>query len=228
MGQRARRVLLVSVLLTVVVYFLPFARILSYPFVLLSTLVHEMGHGITAAVLGGQFHGFHMWADGSGVAQFSGVTNRVARAAVAAGGLVGPAVGAAVLFVVGKRPVIARMSLGLILIFLLVAEFTVVRGVFTHAFVICLMLLLALAVWIKRNWVAQFTAIFLAVQLSLSVFSRSDYLFTPVAHTSNGIAPSDVALMARALVLPYWFWGGLCAAFSIMVLWMGLRRLMRA
>ncbi|MEM7589334.1 MAG: M50 family metallopeptidase [Myxococcota bacterium] len=228
MGQRARRVLLISVLLTVAVYFLPFARILSYPFVLLSTLVHEMGHGITAAILGGQFHAFHMWADGSGVAQFSGIANRVARAAVAAGGLVGPAVGAAILFTIGKSSAVARVSLVFMFILLLLAEFTVVQGAFTHAFVICLMAVIALAAWMKRSWVPQFTVIFLAVQLSLSVFSRSDYLFTPVAHTSRGIMPSDVALMARALILPYWFWGGVCALFSLVVLWMGLRRLMRA
>lgn len=227
MGQRARRVLLVSVLLTVAVYFLPFARILSYPFVLLSTLVHEMGHGITAAVLGGKFHAFHMWADGSGAAQFSGVPNRLARAAVAAGGLVGPAVGAAILFAIGKRAVVSRISLGMMFVLLLLAEFTVVQGAFTHAFVICLMGVIALAAWMKRAWVPQFTVIFLAVQLSLSVFSRSDYLFTPVAHTSHGIMPSDVAFMARALVLPYWFWGGVCAVFSLAVLWVGLRRLIR-
>ena len=74
----------------------------------------------------------------------------------------------------------------------------------------------------------QLTVVFLAVQLTLSVFSRSDYLFTDVAHTSNGPMPSDVAVMQQALVLPYWFWGGVCALFSVTVLWFGIKRFLRA
>lgn len=76
--------------------------------------------------------------------------------------------------------------------------------------------------------VAQFAAVFIAIQLSLSVFSRSDYLFTATAHTAQGPAPSDVAQLAQALFLPYWFWGGLMALLSIAVLgvgcWAFLRR----
>jgi hypothetical protein len=74
-----------------------------------------------------------------------------------------------------------------------------------------------------RVEVAQTVLVFLAVQLSLSVFSRGDYLFTEVAHMADGPAPSDVANMASALFLPYWVWGALCGAFSVAVLALGLR-----
>ena len=74
---------------------------------------------------------------------------------------------------------------------------------------------------------AQTLVTFLAAQLSLSVFSRSDYLFTDVAQTSAGTMPSDVAQMADALWLPYWFFGALCGVFSIGVLVFGIKRIFR-
>jgi hypothetical protein len=55
----------------------------------------------------------------------------------------------------------------------------------------------------------------------LSVFSRGDYLFTDVARTQNGAMPSDVANMANALFLPYWFWGAACGLFSVAMLALG-------
>src|SRR4029079_16770705 len=70
---------------------------------------------------------------------------------------------------------------------------------------------------------AQTVLVLLAVQLALSVYSRSDYLFTPFALTSSGPMPSDVSVMASALVLPYWFWAGLCGALSLALLWLGAR-----
>jgi membrane-associated phospholipid phosphatase len=70
--------------------------------------------------------------------------------------------------------------------------------------------------------------VFLAVQLSLSVFSRGDYLFSEVARTGSGDFPSDVANMADALFLPYWFWGATCGAFSVAVLVVGLWAFLRS
>ncbi len=68
----------------------------------------------------------------------------------------------------------------------------------------------------------------LAIQLSLSVFSRGDYLFTDVAETAGGTMPSDVARMAEALILPYWFWGGVVGLLSVLVLIIGLWSFLRS
>ncbi len=227
-SKRARTMLLGSVVLTLAVYIIPFGRIVGYPFLLLSTLMHEMGHGITAVALGARFHTFQMWPDGSGVANISGVTGRVSQAVVAAGGLVGPAIASAVLFAVGRHVTPARISLSILGALLIVAEFLVVKGLFGYMFVAFLAGACLFIAQQRREWLAQLTVVFFAVQLACSVFSRSDYLFTPVAHTSQGLMPSDVAVMAQALVLPYWFWGGACALFSLAVLWLGLRRFCRA
>ena len=78
-----------------------------------------------------------------------------------------------------------------------------------------------------RRDTAQLVVLFVGIQLALSVFSRSDYLFTSVAITASGNGPSDVARMADALFLPYWVWGLVCGGFSVWVLWKGLQTFLR-
>src|SRR5687768_11466221 len=97
--SRARTMLLVSAGVTLGLYLIPYGWYVAYPLMLISTLVHELGHGVAAVLMGGDFHEYRMWADGSGVATSSGVGSGAARAFVSAGGLCGPAVAAAVCLV---------------------------------------------------------------------------------------------------------------------------------
>jgi hypothetical protein len=190
---------------------------------LISTYVHEMGHGVAAELVGGEFTSFVMHLDGSGMALLTGVGGRLANAFVAAGGLLGPAVVAALFFGLSSRTGLSRFGLALFGAVALVSCVWVVRNGFGWLFVGLLgAACLILANRASKDWV-QFSLAFLAVQLALSVFSRSGYLFTDVAETPSGTMPSDVALMAQALFLPYWFWGALCAAVSVAVLVWGVR-----
>ena len=50
--KNARTALWVSIGLTLALYGLPLGQTLSYPLVLLSTLAHELGHGIAALMVG--------------------------------------------------------------------------------------------------------------------------------------------------------------------------------
>lgn len=221
--ERARLVLTVSVAVTALLYLVPYGRYLAYPLMLLSTLAHEMGHGVTALLVGGSFERFVMWPDGSGMAAWSGEPTRLRTAAVAAGGLVGPAVAAALAFAFGRTARGARRTLTVIAAVLSLALLLVVRNFF-GAFFVALLLVGCLATARKASGeVAQLVLVFLAVQLALSVFSRSDYLFTPVAETASGTMPSDVGQIAAALLLPYWFWGAVCGGISVAVLGYGVR-----
>lgn len=223
-SNKAYSLLFFITVLTVALYAFPFGRMLAYPFLLISTLAHEMGHGLTSWILGANFHSFTMWSNGSGVAGISGNMSRLTQGLVAAGGLVGPAFCAAILFLVAKHETIARISLSILGVLLIVAEFLVVKNTFTLIFV---GILAATFLWTAqqhRAWLAQSVLVFIALQLALSVFSRSDYLFTQYAHTSQGLMPSDVELMSRAWILPYWFWGACCGIFSVLILLFGLWR----
>ncbi len=229
---RAEIFLAVSIGLTVLLWAVPYGRTIGYPLLLVSTLVHELGHGIAGVLVGGRFESFEMFWNGSGLAHVRGYDGRLARAIVSAGGLVGPAVAAAGGFALARGPRRARGMLAVLGALLLLADLLVVRSVFGWIFVTLFAVALLAVATRASAWASQLVLLFLSVQLALSVFSRGDYLFTDRAHTGGGVFPSDVANMADALFLPYWFWGAVCGAFSIAVLaigaWLFLRGQPRA
>ncbi|MBN4059125.1 M50 family metallopeptidase [Endomicrobium sp. AH-315-J14] len=221
-GRGAVGLLLASIGVTGVLPHIPYAHWLAWPLMLVSTFAHEMGHGIAGVMVGGSFLKFEMWSNGSGVASISHSGGRIASALISAGGLCGPAVAAAVLFFLARSEKRSRLALWGLVAALLLSIVFVVRGWFGLVFVPVLALTLGLIARFGGAMAARFSMVFLAVQLSVSVFTRGDYLFTPVARTSAGDMPSDVANMAKALLLPYWFWGAVCGAFSVVVLIIGL------
>jgi hypothetical protein len=219
--------LLVSVALTVLLWVVPHGRTIGYPLLLISTLVHELGHGVAGVLVGGDFDRFEMFANGSGVAHVVGYDGRIARAVVSAGGLVGPAFAAALGFALARGPRRARGMLVGLGAALLLADVLVVRNLFCWFFVTSFAAILLVVALRAKPWASQLVLLFLSVQLSLSVFSRGDYLFTDRARTGAGDFPSDVAHMADALFLPYWFWGALCGAISVVVLALGVFTFLR-
>lgn len=229
--SQPRLALALAILVTVILYAVPRGQSLAYPLMLLSTLAHEMGHGVAAILVGGRFHRFEMWPDGSGVAFWSArgtgpgtaEIGRLELAFVAAGGLVGPAIVAALLLVAARRPRGARQGLLVLAGALGLALLLVVRGFFGMFFVAVLAVGLFAVARASGDELARLVLVFLAVQLALSVFSRGDYLFTPTAQTGAGPMPSDVGQMAAALFLPYWFWGALCGLVSVVVVAASLR-----
>jgi len=227
--QQAAGFLVGSIIVTILLYHvIPYGRTIGYPLMLLSTLVHEMGHGIAAMLAGGSFEKFEMFADGSGVAYSRGAFGRFGKAFISAGGLVGPALVGGVGFVIGRTPKAARIGLAAFGIVMLIALLLVVRSVFGVVFVSVTAAVCLLIAFKARPWVSQVAVVFLAVQLALSVFSRGDYLFTQWANTGSGRMPSDVQKMSEALFLPYWFWGAACGLISIAVLLVGLRLFFKA
>jgi hypothetical protein len=219
----AAKALLVAVAATVLLYVVPYGHLIGYPLVLVSTIAHEMGHGIAGVLVGQRFDSFVVHADASGLAHVSGHGGRWAQAFVAAGGLCGPAVAAALAFFAARRASLARVVMIVAGAFLAFSLLWVVRNLFGWIAVGALAAAV-LGIGLKaRAETSQAALVFLAVQLALSVFSRGDYLFAQQAATGSGLFPSDVANMATALFLPYWFWGALCGAFSVLVLALGVR-----
>lgn len=223
--RRARWVLAGSVVATLLLY--AFGGVLAYPLVYLSTLVHELGHGMAAIIVGGRFDTFHMWSDASGLAEAYGRTNWQ-QALICAGGLVGPALGAAAGLALSRRPRWARAGLAAIGLFLVWAMIFKVRGVFgLGVAAVIVASTLGVALRGRAGW-AQLVLAFLSVQLALSVFSRGDYLFEKSAHVGGVDRASDAAVMGQMLGGPYWLWGALVGLVSVAALavgsWLMLRR----
>ncbi len=220
--RQARSALLWSVGLTLLLPRIPLLSVLGVPLLWLSTVAHELGHGLTAIALGGTLERFVIRPDGSGTAFTISPPGDLAGALVSAGGLLGPAIVAALWFVLARRPTLARLSLALFGGALISAAALVADPGFTRGYLGVVGGLALVAATCTSAALARIILVFLAVQVALSVFTRSDYLFTEVADSSAGPMPSDVAQISAHLGGPYWAWGLACGLFSLLVLVVGL------
>ncbi len=88
----------------------PIINLLDYPFRLLLTIVHELGHGLAAILTGGSFRNFIISPDGSGLAYTAGGW----RLVVIPAGYLGVALFAAGLILLGRSHRWSRIALGVI------------------------------------------------------------------------------------------------------------------
>lgn len=218
--------MLLSGLITLVLWQFPEGRLALYPFTLLATYAHEMGHGLTAILLGGRFVSLEMAADGSGVARHW-VGSNGAQALVAAGGLVGPSVAGAVLLTVGRTAKWARPVLMVVGVLMAFSVVLWARGAFAPVFIGLMAAVLIAIARFGSPPVALLSLQFLSLQLCLSVFKDLDYMFSDRGYVGGQLMRSDSAVIADALFPPYWLWGAATAAFSFGVLAVGLRIALR-
>ncbi len=206
---------------------MPGSSIFLYPLMLFDTMVHEMGHGLTAILLGGHLQKLELFTDGSGVA-WSAVEPGWKQAAVAAGGLLGPPFLAAFAFSAARSPRAARVWVLGMGAFLLGCLILFVRGGMAWPFMLVMSLAL-LAIGLRaRAGAVQVTTLVLALELSVLTYSRSDYLFVDSAVINGVQRVSDVGAIADRLALPYWFWGGLIGLFSALLIGWEARSYLRS
>lgn len=217
-----RTLLLLSIVAIVAIWQLPYGWQILYPLTLLATFAHEMGHGLTAMLVGAQFDQLLLNADGSGVAVWHGNPGRLATALVAAGGLVGPSIAGIGLLLVARSQRFARAVLAMLALLLMVSVVVWVRNAFGVVFLLSAAAVLALAAMVLPATMARFVLHLMAATLCLSWFTDLNYMFSAQATVNGMVRPSDSAVIAHALWLPYWFWGGVVACFSLVVAALGI------
>ena len=219
--MRSRTLLILSVLAVIAIWQLPYGRQILYPLTLLATFAHEMGHGLTAMLLGARFDQLLLNADGSGLAIWRGDPSRTARALIAAGGLLGPSL-AGVGLLLAATPSRARAVLSLLAASILIVVAVWVRNPFGIFFLLAAAAIFGLAARALSATGAALLVSLVAVTLCLSWFADLGYMFSAYAEVDGRRHPSDSAVIAQALWLPYWFWGGIVALSSFAVLVLGL------
>ncbi len=222
------QLLVLSVVLTILIYQVPAGRYILYPLTLLSTFVHEFGHGISAWLVGGAFDEMFVYADTSGLAKARTDGSRISRAVVAAGGLLGPAFAGGIGFALARRQKWAKWGLCALGVAFGLVALVFVRNIFGFIVVACYAVLFLVVALHAKPRVSQFLIVFLGLQLCMSVFARSDYLFMRSAVIDGKMRVSDTGAIAEALVLPYWFWGGLIGLISLVVMSLGVWTYVRA
>lgn len=225
--MNSRTLLILSAAAVAVIWQLPYGRQALYPLTLLATFAHEMGHGLTALLVGAEFEKLYLYADGSGLAVWRGNPGGLSTALIAAGGLVGPTLSGMALLCSGS-PRFARAVLLILAGLFGVTIMFWLRNPFGVAFLIATAAVFVLAARYLPGRGAAFLLHLIAVTLCLSWFADLDYMFSEHASVNGGLHLSDSAVIAQALGLPYWFWGGLVASFSLAIVIVGIRFVSRS
>ncbi len=214
--------LIAAAIATALLWQLPGGDYILYPFTILATWFHEMGHGLMALLLGGQFQKLEIFSNGSGVATY-GIQSSlgpIVPAIIAAAGPMGPPIAGAALILASRSFRAATLSLKILGSFLLFSTLIWVRSWF-GLLAIPLLGLIILGIALKApRWAQGFVIQFLGVQACVSTYHQLDYLFS---QSAGPLGLSDTAQMQRYLLLPYWFWGGLMAIASLLILVQSLR-----
>lgn len=189
---------------------LPFGAYLIYPFVILTTWFHEMGHGLTALVLGQRFDQLLIFANGSGVAesQVAGDAPRVVLAAIAAGGPLAPSAVGALLILASARARLWRPVLWAAAAAILLSVMIWVRSPTGLLVLPLVAAILGLVAWRASPGFARFTLQFLGVLGAMSMLRDWRYLFTENAVLNGQPILSDTGQIEAVLGLPHWFWAG--------------------
>lgn len=207
-----------AVAVSVILPRLPYGRLALYPFALLGTWAHELGHGLTALVAGGRFKRLEVHRNLDGLAFSSGV-GPFGRAVVAAGGLLAPAVVGGLFIVLGSREATAPFILAGLAIAVLVSVVLFVRNTFGWVALGLVGLALIPVAFRAPELVRIFVAQLIGIQFCVASWGSLNYMFTKNFHRTDGtLTDSDTQTIANVLLLPYWFWGGVIALFSLAIL----------
>lgn len=228
--RRKRIGLLVACAVTsVLLWQTSFGHTLLYPFTILATWFHEMGHGLAALLTGNKFERLLIFPDGSGLAFSSSSPSRFSftRAFIAASGPLGPAIAGSGLILASRAEDTTKSALVVLGFALLLSTAIWVRSAMGWI-VLPLLGMSILALAMRGSATHQRLAIqVLGVQAGISIWEQFSYLFSADAVIDGQQMRSDTSAIGDALVLPYWFWGSTLSAIIIILLWWSLRRALR-
>ena len=216
------RVLLIALAVTLLLGFLPFAGIVTYPFRLFVTFIHEGGHAVAALVTGSEVRGLQVAPNGGGLTYTAG-GGWFSQLFVASAGYLGAMAYGAALLVLIRRAVAARLVLGgtaiyvlaLTVFFGLSNPFTIVAGLILGG-------LLVVAARYATLRIANFLVAFLAVQCVSGAFFDLRTLITFSAPLTRG-PQTDAANMAALTHLPPIVWALAWTGLAIVILVGALR-----
>ena len=226
-ARDTRRLLLFATLLTVALNFVPASDYLLYPLRLFVTFVHESGHALAALIAGGGVVSLAVSPDGSGLTKSVGGSIFTVWFFSSAGYL-GTTLFGALLLQLGRvkriqnagRAMLYACALAMLAIMVWVRDpFTLVTG-----------LGIAGIFWFLARKasprVAEFIAMFLAVQCSLNALV--DLKTLVLISTRSPEAFSDAQNMHQMYLLPVAFWAILWAVMAVVILSVSLWSYLRA
>jgi hypothetical protein len=226
------RAVAIALLVSLLLWNLPFGGVLLYPFKLLATWLHEMSHGLLMLLTGNGLDRVVIYRDTSGLAHASGQAGPTALAFIAAAGYMGTSLWGAVLLVLTPTARTARRALLVSAGLLATTAILVIAtpkndhfglwavGGMAFAFAAAAILLPA------RLRIAF--AHFIAAQSCVNALLDIRVLFRPEQIVNGVHTESDAHSMARATFgttdqWALWFWAVVWLVWSLVVLYVAMR-----
>ena len=230
--------LLIATVITIALWFIPYAGILVYPIRLFVTFIHEGGHALMTLLTGGAVQSLTIASDGSGLT-YSASTGWFASLLVSSAGYLGTTFfGVMMLALIRFNVSPKKILLGCgILIGVMTLVFGFISPVFNFlslqvayssvlfTIVTGALLTVALITLAKFSTIrtANFAAAFLAIQCLLNSLSDLKTLFVINSPFSGSDIMNDAGNMANATGLPGIVWVFIWIGISIAMISVGLR-----
>jgi Peptidase M50B-like len=223
--------LLFATALSVLLWFVPYAELLTYPFRIFVTFIHEGGHALASLLTGNDVQSLNVAMDGSG-AVYSTHGGLLSRLFISSAGYLGAMAFGALLLVLIRRAFAARMVLvgSAALILLLTVGYgffsplshMTAPSLFTLVAGGALFVGLVAAARFASARVAAFLVAFLAVQcVTNAIFDLRTVLFLSTPFGAS--AQTDAANMANATGVPAIIWVLAWGAAAFLILSVALR-----
>lgn len=225
--------LLAAAALSIVLWFIPYAELLTYPFRVFVTFIHEGGHALAALLTGNSVESLSIALNASGET-YTTQGGLFSQVLISSAGYVGSMLFGALLLGLIRKAVAARLvllgSAGLIFALTLIyglfkpiyswgtlsgIPFTVLAGT------ILAVGLVAIARFASAR-VAAFFVSFLAVQCVLNALIDLKTVFFLSSPFGPNV-PTDAVNMANATGLPAFFWAVIWIAIAFVILWIAMR-----
>ena len=230
--------LLAAAVLTIALWFVPYAEYLVYPIRLFVTFVHESGHALAAVLTGGSVQSLTIASDGSGVV-YSAPSGLFGALLTSSAGYLGTTVfGVLLLFLIRKNFSPNKLLAGLgVFVAVMTVVFTLlspminilslqvpVSSIFFTllAGLVLSVALITLGVFSNLR-VANFAVAFLAVQCLLNSLADLKNVFFASAPLIGSDMHTDAANMYAATGIPGFMWVVIWIALSLLMISLGLR-----
>lgn len=217
--------LLAAVFVTLVLWQLPFGYYLLYPFTILATWFHEMGHGLTGILMGGSFYELVLEPNGSGFALMEGpfLFGRIGEAIISANGPLGPAFVGAGMILASRSDKATRICLMLLSAAMFISLLIWVRSPTGWVVLPILGASIAAIANFGKVWMRALAIQFIGLQAVISMFLQWDYLFSYAFSRGGEVILSDTGQMSEITGLPHWAWAGLILFIAAWVLTSALK-----
>jgi len=215
-------IILAAAVLFVVTNWIPFGREALYPLTLFTTWVHEMGHGVTGLLLGGQFDHLEIYKNAGGLA-YTYARPGWPEALVSAGGLLAPPLVGALILAIVHGPRRARICLALLAAAIVASMVIYVRTGTGIAAMSVVAAALAYAAWRLAGEYRVIACQVLAVVLALDTVTRMiGYAFMSHVELNGSNDRSDAGSIADNLGGPVFVWGIVITVLALAMLGAGL------